>query len=1317
MDLEPKATGLSLVVDPSAPTLDVVLVHGFNGDALRTWRHKTARFSADGRQNDMDESVPPKKVPRLKSAFSRHTESSELVYWPRHLLPQTLPTARVFTYGYDTRVRHAMGSPVSRNAVYDIALDFLGVLEAERRPHPSRPLLFIAHSLGGIVVKELLRQSHGSQMHHNHLHQVFKATAAIVFFGTPHGGADPRGLREHVVEQVARAAGLAVNEQILSTLMPTSERLRELRDEFGLLARREGWIIYSFQEQYGVQFLGGKKVVEDVSSCLGDPSLEMTQHIASDHMDMCRFSGVQDHEYRKVVGALDFVKARISQQQVDGEATDTGAAQELTKNRRQLILDSMWFRAIDARYATIKPAHAKTCKWLLQRSEYRDWLDVAKISAHHGLLWIKGKPGSGKSTLLKYAVQIVRKTMRTAIVICFFFNARGDDLEKSTLGMYRSLLSQLLRAFPDIQDILDDFKSDQDAETFDWHIGIFQSLFAAAIRRLGERHLICFIDALDESTEDQIRDLVGFLEELGRPTATSPANFRVCLSSRHYPHISIGNAIEMTLEGQEGHAQDIANFLSSELKAGSGKVFETIKNEILERASGVFLWVALVVQILNKEYDHGRVHALRKRLKEIPDGLDRLFEDILTRDNARFEDLILCLQWILYAQRPLKREELYYAILSGTDAEALTPWDPEMVTALDMDKFILSCSKGLAETTKSESQTVQFIHESVRDFLLGKNGMNRLRNELDLGRSHERLRQSCCIYMKIDISADLPHDKDLPKASADEGKELRTRVSSKFPFLQYSVHNILFHADNAGTHGISQEHSLQSFPTDRWILLDNIFEKYHVRRRKNDHTSILLYITTQKSLASLTATLMQSYCKGSNQDPFFSVTLTAVLFDFKVSEDTIRARFLPFRQDDEDYQNAINLVVESWPNFMASKSTGFLPWAASSGLATLFHSLFDIDVNHIYDRKDAQGQSLLSLAALNGHQAVVEVLLAYSSSIDTLDKKGRSPLMLAAMNGHAFMIEFLLANGVSINRQDKEGNTPLLLAVKNGHEMAVKLLLANKAEPNVKNFIRTGQTPLGIAANARNEALVKLLLTNGASSIPTDDQGRTPLMIAASNGDKALVKLLLANEADPNAGDWSIKGPLRIAAKNGHEAIVKLLLDNEAYLKTLGCHGIGPLKLAMRNGHAGVVKLLVEHGAVLGPDCLGNIILNNAVVAGQEWVVGLLLDKGANPNIQDQCSLTPLMNAVEKGHEGIIKLLLEHGASLDPRDYAGSTALTYAAVAGHKAIVELLLSYSANSDCRGEFRRRDLEDAAQRAASAGQDAIMELLQTNLKPYH
>ncbi|KAL8957358.1 MAG: hypothetical protein Q9193_005344 [Seirophora villosa] len=898
-------------------------------------------------------------------------------------------------------------------------------------------------------------------------------------------------------------------------------------------------------------------------------------------MDMCRFSGVQDPEYLKVIAALDRVKTRVSEKKADTESS--GVPPELDKDRRQLILDSMWFRAIDARYATIKPAHARTCKWLLQKSQYQDWLDVKKVFDHHGLLWIKGKPGSGKSTLLKFAVQNVRKTMKQAVVICFFFNARGEDLEKTTLGMYRSLLWQVLHQFPDLQDILDHFTSVKDADTFDWQIEQLQSLFEAAIRRLEQRQVICFIDALDESDEDQIRDLLAFLERLGRPAASSPINIRVCLSSRHYPHISIGSGIEMTLEGQEGHNQDIANVLSSELKAGKGRQFEAIKEEIQSRASGVFLWVVLVVQILNKEYDHGRVHALRRRLGEIPDGLDKLFEDILTRDNARFEELILCLQWILYAKRPLKREELYFAILSGTDNEALAPWDPEMVTAPDMDKFILSCSKGLAETTKSKSQTVQFIHESVRDFLLGKNGINKLRSELDFGQSHERLRQSCYLYMKIDVSEDLPRGMELPKAKTLEDKELRARISEKFPFLEYAVQNVLLHADDAGRHGIPQKSFLQDLDKSQWILLDNLFEKHQVRRRTHVRTSELLFVFIHKNLSSLALTYVRCWPRV-----FFDSHLeivTATLAHSKVGEDLVRDLLLPAWQPSETYKKAAELVIDLWPSFFASKIPTFLAWAASLGHDTVLRSLLTIDAIPVrsLNRKDAQGRMLLSLAAINGHQAVVELLLAKSADPNIRDKDGRTPLMVAAMNGHNNVVQLLLTKTADLDIRGTDDRTSLMLAAMNGHDNVVRLLL-EKHDPSKRNHPSVivdmdGRTPLMVAATKGHEAVVQLLLADDQVDVNCQDfDGFTSLSRAAAAGDEAVVKLLLAKETVcANHADRSSRTPLFYAARNGHEAVVRLLLNDERVQAFYADkHGRTPLFGAAMYGSEPVALLLLE---------------------------------------------------------------------------------------------------------------------------------------------
>jgi hypothetical protein len=85
-----------------------------------------------------------------------------------------------------------------------------------------------------------------------------------MFLGTPHGGADPRGFLQHVAEKAIKAAGFSVNKQIVDTLLPSAERLKELRDEFSPMAHQQGWIIHSFQEEIGVNLLSGHKVRRNV---------------------------------------------------------------------------------------------------------------------------------------------------------------------------------------------------------------------------------------------------------------------------------------------------------------------------------------------------------------------------------------------------------------------------------------------------------------------------------------------------------------------------------------------------------------------------------------------------------------------------------------------------------------------------------------------------------------------------------------------------------------------------------------------------------------------------------------------------------------------------------------------------------------------------------------------------------------------------------------------------------------------------------------------------------------------------------------------
>jgi ABC-type ATPase involved in cell division len=77
-----------------------------------------------------------------------------------------------------------------------------------------------------------------------------------------------------------------------------------------------------------------------------------------------------------------------------------------------------------------------------------------------GFLWLKGKPGAGKSILMKFLYSEAKKAAKPnpgALVISFFFNARGGHLEKSTLGLYRSLLWQLFEKAKDLREVLNEF--------------------------------------------------------------------------------------------------------------------------------------------------------------------------------------------------------------------------------------------------------------------------------------------------------------------------------------------------------------------------------------------------------------------------------------------------------------------------------------------------------------------------------------------------------------------------------------------------------------------------------------------------------------------------------------------------------------------------------------------------------------------------------------------------------------------------------------------------------------------------------------------
>lgn len=270
----------------------IVFVHGFTGHPKDTWLYKAKsqsdnRAKKHARDGEPSDAVWRSKIQKLDffdrrsstaASTTPSTQSSrtalgeddannnntmeiegqqqEDIYWPADLAPKTVPSSRILTYGYDTRIGHRLaGRPVSKKSVYDHAWDFLCELESLRRNpnEKNRPVLFIAHSLGGIIIKEALRRSRGCKSTKPHLHSIFEAACGIIFFGTPHRGADPRNFLHHILSASAQVLGVQVNQDIVNTLVPNSEGLAQLMDEFFVMAQEKSFRVYSFQEEYGLK--------------------------------------------------------------------------------------------------------------------------------------------------------------------------------------------------------------------------------------------------------------------------------------------------------------------------------------------------------------------------------------------------------------------------------------------------------------------------------------------------------------------------------------------------------------------------------------------------------------------------------------------------------------------------------------------------------------------------------------------------------------------------------------------------------------------------------------------------------------------------------------------------------------------------------------------------------------------------------------------------------------------------------------------------------------------------------------------------------
>jgi len=254
--------------------IDIVAVHGFTGDAFTTWQHKNGEF------------------------------------WLQSFLPKEFPGARIFSFGYNAE-------PFSRGTggFETFANTLLEDLAAVRlsRDEQRRPIIFICHSMGGLIVKKALVMSMlNEELAYSNIRM---HTSAILFLATPHRGADVAGMAAilaNITNISLTSLAPNVRSDIIKSLKKEAPELRSLARDFrGQTANIR--IASFFEEKRMLPFK--ERIVDDFSGVMDIAGERIVPMMDSDHRDICQFPDEKHHSYKRVLNVLKDVAYKAVQSQ------------------------------------------------------------------------------------------------------------------------------------------------------------------------------------------------------------------------------------------------------------------------------------------------------------------------------------------------------------------------------------------------------------------------------------------------------------------------------------------------------------------------------------------------------------------------------------------------------------------------------------------------------------------------------------------------------------------------------------------------------------------------------------------------------------------------------------------------------------------------------------------------------------------------------------------------------------------------------------------------------------------------------------------
>ncbi|KAL2124979.1 hypothetical protein VTJ04DRAFT_1344 [Mycothermus thermophilus] len=652
------------------PTVaDLVFVHGLNGGSFSTW----------SKGGDPD------------------------CYWPRQWLPceDGFQDVRIHAFGYP-----AAATRESVLNIRDMAQSLLAALHDSPLLNDGKkvPLIFIAHSMGGLVVKQAYLLGHREPT----FQSVVDRICAMFFLGTPHQGAT-------IAQTLSRLTAAIGTRPFVDELFPESPLIQSLTEDFPRLCGNLQ--LFSFFETQPMLVGFRRMLIVDKSSAVMNLTNERRTLLDANHRNIAMYSTKDDPSYVTVRNALGTVI--VAQRAFPRTSTDTPATVPTDVVPQPpsppLVTISPEDRAALRQFLGISRDPENdlrmhqfvklrgSCEWLATRECYQAWIS----SQCPSFVWLQGRPGAGKSVLSAHIIDQLLHTQ--GLDCCFFFFQARDSLKSSVNHCLQSMAFQMAMRHPSVLDKLKSIMadhSDASANGFGsysiWHKVFLSGILDVVLTK----RQYWVIDAMDECNKPG--EMATYLVWIQGRWPLS-----VLITSRDPPDLHRHSAkarIQSYVLSEEDNFQDISLLLDENRESlpcpasENWPSREALTSQILKRSNGCFLWASLVCSELRQATTDSEITAV---MNSTPSDMDALYSDILSRmEKARFglETTKAILAWVTYAFRPLHLAELQAAI------------------ELDLGDKV-SAIRRVIETHCSsllyvdQYDKVQLVHLTVREFL------------------------------------------------------------------------------------------------------------------------------------------------------------------------------------------------------------------------------------------------------------------------------------------------------------------------------------------------------------------------------------------------------------------------------------------------------------------------------------------------------------------------------------------------------------------------------------------------------------------------